>query len=306
MQDGGAGARAWLLPSATLPRLTIAPVIAIAYVTSLAAFGLLRPGNIGLASLALLDLYNERTRQFLRTFLPCIVTGAIYDSFRFALPPLIDGHIHVAGPYLLDRALFGVHGHTLPELFAHHHWVAADVLAGLAYLGYVVEYLTFAMVLFFSGDAARAHAFALGFLVVNLLGFATYVIYPAAPPWYVMQHGLGPAHVDAAPSAAAAVRFDALVGVHVFRDAYAHSVAVFGALPSLHVAYPALAAILIVRTRTLARARWGAAAYAVLVCFSAVYLQHHYVVDVLLGLAYAVITAQIVITWQARAARRAP
>ena len=31
------------------------------------------------------------------------------------------------------------------------------------------------------------------------------------------------------------------------------------------------------------------AVYAALMCFSAVYLQHHYVIDVLLGLTYAAI-----------------
>jgi len=290
----------WLLPSATMPRAALAPLIGLAYVVSLAGIGQLHAPNVFLGALGFLDLYNEKTRQFLRTFLPCILTGAIYDSFRFALHPLIDGRIHVAGPYVLDRMLFGVGGHTLNEVFARHHWAAADLVAGVTYLVYVVEYLALAMLLFFRGGRARARTFARGFLVVNLLGFVTYVVYPAAPPWYVAQHGLGAAQLHAAPSAAGALRFDALLHTHVFANAYAHSVAVFGALPSLHVAYPALAALLVLRTAALRWARAMTIVYALLICGSAVYLQHHYVIDVVLGLVYAVISAGTVLAWERR------
>ena len=33
-------------------------------------------------------------------------------------------------------------------------------------------------------------------LLLNLLAYATYLIYPAAPPWYVAHYGLGPACLD--------------------------------------------------------------------------------------------------------------
>lgn len=299
MQEGGYALRAWLLPSA-MNRVAWAPLIGVAYVISLASVGRLHAGNVFLGSLGLLDVYNAKTRLFLRTFLPCIVTGALYDSFRFLLEPLIVDRIHVIGPYVVDRALFGVGGHTLNEVFMRHHWVVADLVAGAAYLVYVVEYLAFAMLLFFRQDSERARTFALGFLVVNLLGFATYVVFPAAPPWYVATHGFGPAHVGDAPSAAAGLRFDALLGTHVFANAYSHSLAVFGALPSLHAAYPALAALLVVQTPSLRWARWPAATYAAVMCFAAVYLQHHYVIDILLGLLYAVVTAILVLAWERR------
>lgn len=292
-----------IAPIEVAPRVWLLPSIGVAYVLSLAAIGQLHSGNIFLGALGFLDV--SKTRQFLRTFLPCIVTGAIYDTFRFSLPPLIAGHIHVAGPYVLDRTLFGVGGSTLNEVFARHHWGVADVVAGFTYLAYVVEYLGLAMLLFFRRDTARAQTFARGFFVVSMLGFITYVVYPAAPPWYVAAHGLGPAQVAAVPSAAAAMRFDALLGTHVFANAYGHSVEVFGALPSLHVAYPALAVLLVDRTPALRWARGITVAYSLLMCFSAIYLQHHYVIDVLLGVIYAVITARIVMALE-RAALASP
>ena len=296
--------RDWLLPSRTMQRRLWPPAIGACYIALIAALGGLNAGHVLLGSLGLLDAYNHKTRRFLRTFLPFIATGAIYDSLRYTLAAGTAGRIHVAGPYELDRAWFGVNGLTLNELFAAHHWAIADLAAGFAYLIYVAEYLGLGMLMFFTGGVARALTFARGFLVVNVMGFVTYFLYPAAPPWYVAAHGLGPAQGQIAPSAGAATRFDTLLGTHVFENAYSHSIEVFGAIPSLHVAYPLMAAVLAFQTRELRWARWPAVLYAVLMCFSAVYLQHHYVIDVVIGLAYGAIAVFAVLAWERRTAAR--
>src|SRR3954470_1497444 len=281
--------RDWLLPSRTMPRRLWPLAIGVAYVAVIGALGGLHTSNVTIGALCLLDAYNPNTRRFLRAFWPFIATGALYDSLRFYLGVATAGRIHVAEPYLLDRAWFGTGTHTLNEIFAAHHWVVADLAAGLAYLIYVVEYLALAMLAFLAGAVTRAHTFARGFLLVNAMGFVTYFAYPAAPPWYVAAHGLGPALTGIAPSPGAASRFDALLGTRVFEDLYSQSLDVFGAIPSLHAAYPVMAAVLAFRTRELGWARWPATGYAALMCFSAVYLQHHYVIDVLLGLGYGAI-----------------
>jgi len=59
-----------------------------------------------------------------------------------------------------------------------------------------------------------------------------------------------------------------------------------------------MAAILAFRTRELRWARWPAAGYAAVMAFSAVYLQHHYVIDVVLGLGYGAIAAIAVLAWE--------
>ena len=292
--------REWLLPSRTLRRRLWPPAIGLAYVTVIAALGGLHGGNVLLGSLGLLDAYNAKTRLFLRTFLPFIVTGALYDSMRYYVAPGISGRIHVAGPYALDRAWFGIGAHTVNEVFEIHHWAIADLAAGFAYLIYVAEYLALTILVFLAGRVTRARTFARCFLAVNVLGFVTYFAYPAAPPWYVAAHGTGPAQVPCAPSPGAAARFDALLGTHLFADMYSQSVAVFGAIPSLHAAYPLIAAVLAFQTRELRWARGPTSAYAAIICVSAVYLQHHYVIDVLAGLAYAAIVVIVVPAWERR------
>jgi len=42
-----------------------------------------------------------------------------------------------------------------------------------------------------------------------------------------------------------------------------------------------------------------------LMCFSAVYLQHHYVIDAIVGLIYAAITVVAMLAWERRSAARA-
>jgi membrane-associated phospholipid phosphatase len=119
------------------------------------------------------------------------------------------------------------------------------------------------------------------FLVTNLIGVLTYMVFPVAPPWYILEYGPGPAQLSAVGSAAGAARFDALLGISYFEQFYGRSPNVFGAMPSLHTAYPILA------TLAVWKKGWGwrliCGLFAVAVGFSAVYLSHHYILDVLGG-----------------------
>ena len=134
---------------------------------------------------------------------------------------------------------------------------------------------------------------------MNLVGFATYYVYPAAPPWYVADYGLGPANMAARSSPAGAARWDALTGIHYFQGFYGRSADVFGAIPSLHVSYPLLTFL---HGREL-RKRWlDAASFTLfaLVAFAAVYLNHHYVLDVLLGVLYTLVAWRVDVWLQRR------
>jgi membrane-associated phospholipid phosphatase len=300
-----ATAREWLLPSRTMPRRVWPPLLGLLYIATVAALGGLSHDHVLLGFLGFLDLYNEKARLFLKTFFPFILTGVLFDSMRYFYVPLVDGRVHTAEPYLLERAWFGVGGRTLNEIFLERHWAVLDVACGFGYLFYVAEYIFLAIVLFARGWSSRAETFALCFLVVNLMGWVTYFAYPAAPPWYVMQFGFGPARMDIGMNAAAAHRFDLLVGTHVFERIYSRGFTTFGAIPSLHVAYPFIAAILAFRMPELRWARLPAVLFFLLICLSAVYLQHHYVIDLLLGVLYAAATVPIVAARERRRASRA-
>jgi len=260
------------------------------YIALVGLLGGLRGDHVVIGALGLLDAYNEKTRSFLKYFFPFILTGIIYDSMRYYYWPGVRGHIHVAEPYFFERAVFGVTAAgqrmTLNEYFAAHHWSIVDFFCGFAYLVFISEYLLAAFLLFFYDEHKTLRLFGMCFLVVNFFGFLTYYIYPAAPPWYVSQYGLGPARLDVQPASAAAHRFDLLLGTHFFDAVYGRGIDVYGAYPSLHVTYPLLVAWLAFKYK---KWRVPALAFYFLMVFSAVYLQHHYVTDVVMGTTYALI-----------------
>lgn len=231
---------------------------------------------------------GRRAARLWATAAPFVLVGVVYDLFVLVLP--FRGAVHVADLHAWEMALFAVERGgarvILPDLFATTTSPALDLLCGFAYATYLFEVFAIALWLHFR-EQRRAIQLALGFLALNLLGMAIWFSFPAAPPWYVALHGLGPAELDAVPSAAGAARFDALLGISYFQSFYARNVNVFGAMPSLHVAYPTLVACLL---RPFgARFFVPALAFAGLVAFSAIYLSHHYVLDVLAGAALALV-----------------
>ena len=211
----------------------------------------------------------------------------------------VRGHIHVSEPYYRDLHYFGIDilqngvlkRVTPNEYFAIYHTPALDVLTGLAYLTFVFEYLSVGIYMFLKKQIPLLWTFGWCFLIVNVIGFSGYFIYPAAPPWYITKYGLGPANLHAVPDAGAAARFDQLLGTHAFAGMYGRGVDVFGAYPSLHVAYPLLVIWITFYLKDLKWVRAPAILFYLLMCFSAVYLQHHYVVDILLGSALATLMA---------------
>jgi membrane-associated phospholipid phosphatase len=133
---------------------------------------------------------------------------------------------------------------------------------------------------------------AWSFLVVNVLGFATWFLYPAAPPWYVDLYGLDTILLDIPMNPARTLRFDALFGTSFFTGMYGAGSNPFGAMPSLHISYPILSVVFAMRLKKL---RTFTIVFSSLVGFAAVYLNHHYLIDVLLGVFYGLVAAAITI-----------
>ncbi len=265
-----------------------------------------RPDHLflGLALVAL-HLAGPAVRPLYRLAAPFLLMIALYDSQGYYARALRGGVVHVREPHELELQWFGVATPAGPVTPAHwwqgHTHPALDLLAGGAYLLFAPVFLATAawhgLVLPrrrpAEADAIRRRAERMmwALLVLVVSGCAMYYWYPAAPPWYVDQYGLGPARFDVPGNPAGGARFDALLGVTVFHDYYSRAPNIFGAIPSLHVAYPLLALFYAWRQRSLVL---PCAAYFLLVGFAAVYLNHHYVVDLLGGAAYALAAGGLV------------
>ena len=219
---------------------------------------------------------------FARMAFPLWLTGVLYLDVQAYLLPF-KGAIHTGDLFALDAVIFPAPGGVpWPAYFAEHTHAVADFFCGLAYAVYLFQFFGVLLWLYWS-DRPAAKAMAWCFFAANVLGIIGYVVYPAAPPWYVLDYGPGPADLSALPSAAGAARFDALLGIDYFRAFYAKNPNVFGAMPSLHVAYPVAAAAFLWGRGRLPRIL--GVGFALWVAFSAVYLVHHYLLDVVAGVA---------------------
>jgi hypothetical protein len=254
--------------------------------------GALRSEHLIIAVAATALAYgNARTKRWFIGLVPLSAVGLFYDAMRFVKNlGLKPGSVHVCDLRMLELRWFGVGRGpgrmTLQDWFQAHASLPLDLLGALPYGLYLYIVIGYAIYLI-GRDFAAQQRFAWGFFVLNVIGFVTYHIYPAAPPWYFHRYGCA-VDLAALPSPGPNLtRVDAILGIPYFHGFYGRSSDVFGAVPSLHVAYPLLMVFEGWRLHgPIGRFLLGL--FYVWMCFAANYLDHHWVIDVVVGSAYAI------------------
>lgn len=235
------------------------------------------------------------TRKFALALTPWLVFACSYDGMRL-LPNYEVNPIDTRGIYEAEKSLFGIGtavGTLIPgEWFNLHNCAFADFMAGFFYLCWVPVPLGFAIYLYLKGKREMYLRFSLAFLFVNLVGFVGYYIHPAAPPWYVIEHGFTPV-LNTPGSVAGLGRFDSLVGAPVFHSIYCNNSNVFAAVPSLHAAYMLVATIYAIISRQNKLCIGIFAFICMGIWWTAVYSTHHYIIDVLLGILTTIVALLI-------------
>ena len=267
-------------------------VFLAAWMTETAVFMSFRPEHIFLCILILALFFASRfTRKLIVALMPFALFGISYDLMRI-VPNYEVNPIDVRNIYEAEKSLFGItaaEGTLTPnEFFQLHNCSAMDFMAGVFYLCWVPVPMAFGIWLFFNQQRKVYLHFSIVFLLVNIIGFIGYYIYPAAPPWYAMKYGFEPI-LNTAGDVAGLVRFEEITGWQVFQGIYGRNANVFAAVPSLHSAYMVVALFYSLKARCSNIAR---IVFAVIMCgiwLTAVYTAHHYVIDVLLGIACALI-----------------
>jgi hypothetical protein len=240
----------------------------------------------------LLAYGNTWSKRLFEGLFPIGILGLIYDSMRFVKDVgLTPSRVHLCDLRALDMRIAsvtvdGTRG-SVHDWFQAHPRAALDVLCAVPY-GTFIE-VTFAFAIFlYVKDYERMRAFSWTFLLLNIAGFVTYHLYPAAPPWYFHAHGCVVDLASRASEGPNLARVDALLGFHYFGGFYGRSSDVFGAVPSLHVGYPSMCLLF-----GWPVFRWIGRTFAILflasMCFAAVYLDHHWIVDVIIGLSYTLL-----------------
>jgi membrane-associated phospholipid phosphatase len=276
----GLWGRWWPLPGA-LP---------LAYVLLVIALGDFRPEHAGITAVIWFFAYaSARTRRFLLAILPYLVTVFLYDLVRYPRAVLVTAdRVIGCGIRSAELSLFGLGPDTtLQDYFALHHTPALDLLCAVPYLVFAYAVLGYAVYLYWV-DCARMRRFVLAYALGNLISFVMWLGLPTAPPWYLRHYGCD-IQLDVVPSPAALLRVDHLLGIGYFQAFYSRAASAFGALPSMHCAFPLMG--LLVSWRTIGwRTRPIHLAYTLVMAFAAVYLDHHWVIDVVTGWLVAVVS----------------
>eukprot|EP00048_Salpingoeca_helianthica_P016952 m.235005 g.235005 ORF g.235005 m.235005 type:complete len:272 (+) comp19856_c0_seq1:42-857(+) len=184
----------------------------------------------------------------------------------------------------LDQAIFRCLPHR--ELSTHPN-VVLDFLAAVPYLVHFPLPVLFIAYLYFA-NRRRKHIYPFLWCAgwVNLLAVIVQFLFPTAPPWFTdtaRYDELGQ-FVAAGNNEAGFERLDNLFRIHMFHSIYSASPVKFGAMPSLHVAWPAI--ILVCRP-------WISSQFGVFhvlwIAWAAMYSNHHYAIDATAGILLAVL-----------------
>lgn len=229
------------------------------------------------------------TRKFITGFSIFIIFWIIFDYMK-AFPNYLYNKVHIESLYNAEKSIFGIHVKdqiiTPNEFWNKHSYASLDVISGIFYLCWVPVPLMFATYLYFTNRRQFMY-FSLTFLLVNIIGFIGYYVYPAAPPWYIQKYGFQ--FQPRTPGNTAGLqRFDDFFHVGIFHALYAKSSNVFGAMPSLHSAYNMIVLYFGIKNR-LGLINLLFAIIMAGIWFAAVYSGHHYLLDVLAGMGCATI-----------------
>lgn len=232
---------------------------------------------------------SHLTRKFVTGFSIFIVYWILYDYMK-ALPNYLFNSVSVEELYNLEKRFFGIDYQgtilTPNEYCEIHANTFFDIMSGVFYLMWIPVPLGFAAWLFFK-NPEQFLCFSLTFVLVNLLGFTIYYLYPAAAPWYVQIYGFG-FNPETPGNTGGLIRFDKYFNVPVFQTIYTKGSNVFAAMPSLHASYPIVVLYYAVKNEF----RIGRVLLALVmlgIWMAAVYTSHHYVLDVLAGILFAAI-----------------
>lgn len=241
---------------------------------------------LGLLAFSLTNI-RSWARGLVFEWLPFALILSVYDLLRGHADSLLFS-AHVRPQLRAEEILFlgTVPTVWLQERLWHGsgnlHWY--DYSACVVYLSYfVATYLVAGFLWFFARGLFRRYVAMV--LLLAMMGFATYTLFPAAPPWLASEYG----QLDPTTRSVAVIWSDIpITHVNTFFEEgsqYANPVA---AIPSLHAAYTLLITLFLWRLAPW----WGRvllAAYPAAMAFALVYAAEHYVVDILLGWIYALI-----------------
>lgn len=244
-------------------------------------------------------------RGFLLEWLPFVLALTAYDLLR----GVADGRglpAHAKPEIWIDRHVFGL-GRVPTVVLQQHLWNAAhlrwyDYASWFVYLSHFWVTPLVALALWLWAHD-RFRLYAVRVVALSFAAMVTYVVYPAVPPWLASDDGLLPPLTRTIGVVSGKVQILDGYAVYEKGTEWSNNVA---AMPSLH---EGLALLVSITLWPLAQGRWRPVRvllvlYPIAMGFALVYTAEHYVIEVVVGLVYAVVVCRLVDLAGARWASR--
>jgi membrane-associated phospholipid phosphatase len=235
-------------------------------------------------ALLLIAVAMGRGGQFIKDWTPFLVLFFAYEAMRgFAGQTGLAPHDLSGG----ERLLFGG---SLPTLILQQQFYDPNSVRPQDVVALVLYFMHFPLPIvvgFIFWTRSREHywRFISALLLMSFIAFLTYLVYPSTPPRLQFPHEVHHVTNETVVKLFADDYFVSPIYSHLNPNQYA-------AFPSLHAAFPLIAAVYAwnrYRALSVALAIWTAAVWVAIV-----YLGEHYFVDALAGLVYAAAAAVIV------------
>lgn len=240
---------------------------------------------LGLLALSLTNVFGW-VRSVVLEWIPFAIILWVYDLLRGQADGLLFD-THVLPQLRADEIMFGGTAPTVTlqqhlwDGFSQIHWY--DYAAWLVYVSYFLgTYVVAALLWWINRPLFRRYVVMVS--VLALMGFTTYALFPAAPPW--MASELGALEPTTRSIQVISGHIPILDVSTLFEKGAEYSNAV-AAVPSLHAAYTLLITLVLWRLVPW----WGRvllALYPWAMAFALVYTAEHYFSDILLGWIYCV------------------
>lgn len=283
-----------------IPKYTLGAAAVVGY-----ALLMFLSGRLGWQHLSLVLLIwfcNARQpglRRFMRDWWPMVLFWLSYDLMRIFAHQLL-ARAAVEAPLQWEFRLFRSPDGTIwPFYFAR--WTAVHssgswhkMLQGffsIVYISHIFAVPVLMFVVWLRREDLLFRRLLWSLTALHAITLCIYLGYPAAPPWWVYENGF------VLPSAAHSMpqQTSTLSGLfHLSPNRFA-------AIPSLHAAYPLLLTLVLALQGIGTRWVLVAGAYAAGMWFACVFLNQHYIVDLLIGAVLVPLALTAVVRVRSRA-----
>jgi ABC-type multidrug transport system fused ATPase/permease subunit len=229
-----------------------------------------------------LAFFEKQPKHFLLQWFPFFSIVFVYDSFR-SIADNLGGHVNYDLLPLIERKLFFG---TLPTIelqkaLGGHLRGELGIVLSVFYFGHFVMPIIL-LYLLWQKDIWAFRKLCFTLALVSLMGFFTFALFPAAPPWLAAQTRFIPPVDHTILFFLKKVRAN-LPAVYFHMNP--NRVAPF---PSLHAAYPLI--LYLCSRKNFPKLSYFLMLNLILVCFAIVLFGEHYVVDLFGGWAYAILS----------------